>query len=267
MVVGTGEKKYTAYSDVYDTKIMFIQRSHEWCCCLLSLWLFLSPSSFSVAHSLVDQSGPDRQKVACLKVNHSLIYSRFQLSTTESSSALFPHLGSCISCPLTTVMLTLEEDQYFFKRVPYCSQVIIFLCFLVVVVWEGILQNPVGQEREKIRVACYLKTSPINEKLTYCLFQYHTAFYTCQLNLLGFWSLNISFSYKSEIQWSITTTKTVSYTDEHYTKIANAVWFPKVQSPVVNSHEKWLFDLWTQWGKGWDNWESSFGTHTLYYHM
>ena len=29
MIVGTGEKKYTAYSDVYDTKIMFIQRSDE----------------------------------------------------------------------------------------------------------------------------------------------------------------------------------------------------------------------------------------------
>ena len=29
MVVGTGEKKYTACSDVYDTKIMFIQRPDE----------------------------------------------------------------------------------------------------------------------------------------------------------------------------------------------------------------------------------------------
>lgn len=94
------------------------------CGCSFLLHPFLWPTPWQISQVLIDR------KVACLKVNHSLIYSRFRLSTTESSSALFPHLGSCISCPLTTVMLTLKEDQYFFKCVPYCSQVIISLCFL-----------------------------------------------------------------------------------------------------------------------------------------
>ena len=149
------------------------------------------PTPWQISQVLIDR------KLACLKVNHSLTYSRFHLLTTESSSALFPHLDSCISCPLTTVMLTLEEDQYFFKRVPCCNQVIISWQQLCERQFYRTLQDRKG---EKIRVACYLKISPINQKLTYYLFQYHTAFYTCQLHLLGFCGLNISFSYKSETQ-------------------------------------------------------------------
>ena len=130
------------------------------------------PTPWQTSQVLIDG------KVACLKVNHSLIYSCFRLLTTEPSSALFPHLGSCISCPLTAVTLTLEGDQYFFKCVPCCNQVIISLCAF----WQQLCERKFHrtlQDRkgEKIKVARCFKISPVNQKLTLFISVSHCLLY------------------------------------------------------------------------------------------